>query len=90
MMSKNKNNNKNLECVNCEKEIDLKELLQVDSSAKTMESEKTEFIWDQLPEIGMDKRNIEKFSHMTDLGYKVLNVCWKCYRIAFNLIGGLL
>ena len=76
--------NKNLECVYCGKKVKINELLQVDLSVKNMDSEQAEFIWDQLPKIGMDKRNIKKFSHMTDLGFKVLNVCMDCYQKALN------
>ena len=78
-----------LECMSCEKEIGLKELLQVDLSVKKMESEKAELIWDKLPNPPLFKRNQDKFLHMTDLGYKVLNVCQNCYQIAINSLGDL-
>lgn len=75
------------ECVYCEKEIGLEELLQVDLSVKNMDSEEAEFIWDQLPEVPLNKRKIEKFLHMSDLGYKVLNICMECYQGAINSLG---
>ena len=74
-------------CVYCEKEIGLEELIQVDLSVKNIESEKAEFIWDQLPNTPLLKRKQDKFLHMTDLGYKVLNICKECYQKALKKYG---
>ena len=83
-----KNNNKKLECIYCKNKVDLKQLLQVDLIVKSMDSEKMEFIWDQLPSINLEERKIEKYLHMTDLGFKILNVCMNCYHKAINSYEG--
>ena len=75
------------ECIYCGKNVDISELLQVDLSVKNMDSEEVEFIWDQLPEIPLDKRKIEKFLHISDLGYKVLNISMDCYQKALKKYG---
>ena len=75
------------ECIYCGKNVDIGELLQVDLSVKNMDSEEVGFIWDQLPEIPLDKRKIEKFLHMSDLGYKVLNINMDCYQKAHKKYG---
>ncbi len=80
-MSKNRNN---LQSAFCKKKTDLNQLLQVDFLVQDINSEELEFIWDQLPDISMEERKNEKFSHITDLGYKVLNVCMKCYQKALS------
>ena len=73
---------KKLECAFCKKKVRLKQLLQVDSLVKNTDSEEAEFIWDQLPNISFEERKKENITHMSDLGYKVLNVCMKCYKKA--------
>ena len=75
------------ECIYCGKKVKINKLLQVDLSVKNMDSEEVEFIWDQLPEIPLDKRKIEKFLHMSDLGYKILNICMDCYQKALKKYG---
>ena len=77
-----KNNEEILHCIYCKKKVGLKELVEMDSIIRDLDSEEAEFIWDQLPEIAMDERDQDKFLHMSDLGYKVLNVCMDCYQKA--------
>lgn len=79
-----KNENENLECAFCKKKTELKELLQVDLIVQDRDSEEMEFIWDQLPDISLEERKNEKYIHMSDLGYKILNVCMECYQNAFK------
>ena len=78
---------KKLECINCRRNVDINELLHVDLSVKNMDPEKAEFIWDQLPEVPLDDRKIEKYLHMSNLGYKVLNVCLEYYQKALKKYG---
>ena len=87
-MLENSNNNKNLQCVYCKKKVTLNELLQVDLLTQNRDSEETEFIWDQLPNISLEERKNEKFLHMSNLGYKVLNVCMECYQKAIKKFEG--
>nr|WP_147664652.1 hypothetical protein [Candidatus Prometheoarchaeum syntrophicum] len=56
---------------------------------ENMDSEDAEFIWDVFPKFSLEKRKIEKFSHMTDLGYKVQNICAVCYQTALKKSGEL-
>lgn len=75
---------KEYECFYCNKKAELNELLQVDSTVKEMDSEEMEYVWDQFPEASIEARKIPKYSHMTDLGFSVLNVCMDCYQKALK------
>jgi len=75
---------KNYNCIYCQKEVGLVELLRVDSTVKEMDSEEMEYVWDEFTEPNMEARKIPKYSHMTDLGYSVLNTCMDCYQKALK------
>lgn len=78
------NNAQKYNCIYCQKEIKLNELLQVDSTVKEMDSEEMEYIWDQFGEASIEARKSPMYSHMTDLGFLVLNVCMDCYQKALK------
>ena len=58
-----------LECVYYKEEVELSELLQVDSMMKEKDSETHEFILEQLSEISLEEKFIPKFSHLGNLSH---------------------
>jgi len=71
-------------CIYCQKEVSLDELLQVELKIKEMDSEEMEYVWDQFNEPSMELRKIEKYSHMSEFGYPVLNVYMDCFQKALK------
>ena len=64
-------------CYSCDGFCTLDELLKVDNKLKKMDPEEHEFLLDELKK----SNGIRKipFTHMSDLGYEVLNICPTCY-----------
>jgi hypothetical protein len=64
-------------CYYCNQIVNLKELLKVDELLKNIESEEHEFLLDKLPKSSHTRGH--PYIHVSDLGYKVLNICFSCF-----------
>lgn len=71
-------------CISCYKEVGLTELLQVDSNFKKMNPEDARYVCDELGEPNPDSRKVLEYSHITNLDYRVLNICLDCYQKALK------
>jgi len=69
-------------CFYCSSSISMEDLKKVDRKLKKMDSEIQEFLQDLLPDSNLPRE--KPYTHLSDLGYEVLNICPKCFRNAKN------
>ena len=77
-----KNNSIKYRCFFCNFQIKLSELQKIDMKLKEISSEHQELILDHLPKSENPRK--KPFTHKSNYGYDVLNICKKCYEQAFN------
>jgi hypothetical protein len=82
MLNNVKKNSTKYRCFFCNSQIKLLELQKVDMELEETSSEHQELILDHLPKSENPRK--KPFTHKSNYGYEVLNICKKCYERALN------
>ncbi len=69
-------------CFNCNGQVILEDLLEIDKKLGKLNPEDHEFLLDELPNSNNPRRF--PFIHKCNLGYDVLNICKSCFKNAYN------
>lgn len=73
-------------CHLCNKTISLNEILRVDHELENIDEETREFIFDEMESnFSFNQNKISDcYYHLDENSLKILNICEKCYKKAFN------